>query len=180
VRKEINEGPRVPGFKGASCQLLAISCYLLVIGQIVESLNGQILITLFNKSTNFLFNQLTNFPFDYLTALPSHLLIILSSQLLFSFRLTPPALRHGLESLNPRPLEPLNPNTCRPANRTTSTECHRCRPEGLSLFSVPDLPGWSFQGVTAVGCLPPPLWCHSSGPAPYALRHAPRAMCLSY
>jgi hypothetical protein len=29
---------------------------------------------------------------------------------------------------------------------------------GLSLFFVPDLPGWSFQGVTAVGCLPPPLF----------------------
>jgi len=30
--------------------------------------------------------------------------------------------------------------------------------ERLSLFFVPDLPGWSFQGVTAVGCLPPPLF----------------------
>jgi len=72
-------------------------------------------------------------------------------------------------------------------NKTTSTERHRCcleknardlragpepyalRPapvglkrnavtEGLFLFSVPDLPGWSFQGVTAVGCLSPPLF----------------------
>jgi len=29
---------------------------------------------------------------------------------------------------------------------------------GLSLFLVPYLPGWSFQEVTAVGCLPPPLF----------------------
>jgi hypothetical protein len=35
--------------------------------------------------------------------------------------------------------------------------------EGLFLFFVPDLPGWSFQAVTAVGCLPPPLFSRASG-----------------
>jgi hypothetical protein len=42
--------------------------------------------------------------------------------------------------------------------------------ERLSLFFVPDLPGWLFQGVTAVGCLPPPLFPSVSLPPSLQLR----------